>query len=91
MCKTQNQDTIPSANSTKVQNIKTTEVEVVRSVEAFTDVFLNDGTHIKVKPAVMSAIRLEDQWDSNGNPVYQISGVFVSRVKMSPDSLRKEK
>ena len=41
-------------------------VEVDVSTERFSDISLNDGTRLRIKPVVTEAIRLDDQWDTEG-------------------------
>ena len=41
-------------------------VDVEVATERFSDVNLNDGTRLRIKPVVVEAIRLDDQYDVDG-------------------------
>lgn len=64
------------------------EVGVAESVERFSEITLEDGTVIRTKLSVVSAIRQDEVRDDEGNPVYTIKSQHVVMVVNSP--LRKE-
>lgn len=64
------------------------EVEVSESTERWTEIKLSDGTAIRIKPVVLSALRIEGEYDQEGNPVYQIKANQVMTAS-SPDHLKK--
>lgn len=64
------------------------EVEIEESSEKWTEIKLTDGTTIRVKPVVLSVLRLEDQFDQEGNPVYQLKSSLVMTASV-PDHLKK--
>ena len=35
---------------------------------------MEDGAIIRIKPMVVGVIRVEGQWDQEGNPVYALKG-----------------
>jgi hypothetical protein len=65
------------------------EVAVTESTERWTDVKLEDGTEIRVKPVIVGAARVENQYDPEGNPLYQLRINQVMTVTNTPDHLRK--
>ncbi len=56
--------------------------------EPWTEYLLDDGTVVRLKLVVTAAYRLEDQYDTEGNPVYVLTSTNVLKVS-APDNLRK--
>lgn len=79
---------IPMPPSGKI--VDATEVPIRESVERWTELTLEDGSIIRIKPAVLGAVRLDGQWDQEGNPLYMLKGgpnaVAIVQV---PDHLKK--
>jgi hypothetical protein len=65
------------------------EVPVVESTERWTEVKLEDGSVLRVKPSILSAIRILDQWDPDGNPMYALKAANAMVVAEAPDHLRR--
>jgi hypothetical protein len=66
------------------------EVPVRESTERWTELTLEDGTVLRVKPSVIGAIRIENQWDGDNNPVYALKGgPNITAVVSVPESLMK--
>jgi hypothetical protein len=70
--------------------VDATEVQVSESSERWSEFTLEDGTVLRVKMAVMSAVRLDDRYDPEGNPLYSLNFAPIVGVKSAPDSLRKK-
>lgn len=59
------------------------DVPITESTERWTDVKLEDGTVLRVKPAVLSAARVPGVYDPEGNPMYVIKAsntMMISEV-----------
>lgn len=69
--------------------VEGTEVQLNESVEKWTELKLDDGAVLRVKPVVMSVIRIDGQYDQQGNPVYAVQGTQAMVVVSAPDHLRK--
>jgi hypothetical protein len=65
------------------------EVAVDEALEKWSEVKLVDGSVIRVKLTVASAIRVEGRWDQDGNPLYIVRGAQTMVVSSTPDNLRK--
>ena len=65
------------------------EVTVMESTERWSEIRLEDGTVIRVKPNVMSAIRLVGRFDNEGNPMYAIKGSQAVSIVSTPDHVKK--
>ncbi len=65
------------------------EVPVRESTERWTDVELEDGTKLRLKPTVVKAVRVDGQYDQEGNPMYGIISNATMVVVSSPQHLRK--
>jgi hypothetical protein len=46
------------------------EVPVAESIERWTEAKLEDGSVLRIKPSIISAIRVPGQFDPEGNPMY---------------------
>lgn len=64
------------------------EVPIKESVERWTEVTLEDGSVIKIKPVVIAVVRAEDAYDQDGDPLYSVKINQVMSVS-APDNLRK--
>lgn len=64
------------------------EVPVVESTERWTDVTLSDGSVLRIKAVVLSALRVEGHYDQEDNPLYQVKVNQIMTVT-APDHLRK--
>ncbi len=67
-----------------------TSISINTSQENFNTYLLEDGTVLKFKTVLIDVIRLDDEYDDDGNPLY------VTRTKNivtaeSPDSLRRKR
>ena len=67
------------------------EVGVKESTERWSEVTLEDGSVIRLKPSVIKAIRMDNLFDPEGNPVYALTATQTMVVVSSPEHLRKGK
>jgi hypothetical protein len=65
------------------------EVPVVESTERWTEVKLEDGSVLRVKPSIISAIRVPGQWDNDGNPMYALKATNQMMVAEAPEHLKR--
>lgn len=68
-----------------------TEVLVTESTERFSELRLEDGSVLRVKPLIMGVVRVDNQWDQEGNPMYAIKGGQIATIVSVPEHLRKPK
>jgi hypothetical protein len=68
--------------------VEAVEVPVAESTERWSDVTLGDGATLRIKPVVLSAVRVDGQYDQDGNPVYQVKVNQIVTIS-APDHLRK--
>jgi hypothetical protein len=66
------------------------EVPVEESTERWSEFRLEDGTIFKIKTTVVSAVRVEGQFDTQGNPTYVMNMTPVMAIVEVPDRLRKK-
>jgi len=69
--------------------VEGTEVTLTESVERWTELRLEDGAVLRVKPFVTSVTRIEGRYDAQGNPLYAIQGGQTMVVASVPDHLRQ--
>jgi hypothetical protein len=65
------------------------EVGVLESTERWTDIKLQDGTTLRVKPVIMSVVRVDGRYDQQGNPMYAVQ-TGQAMTADAPDHLRKQ-
>jgi hypothetical protein len=66
------------------------EIQVEESSERWSEFTLQDGTVIRAKLMVTSAVRVDGQFDAVGNPLYQANLAPVMSVVSVPDQYRKK-
>jgi hypothetical protein len=64
------------------------EVRFRSNHEEWNDYTLEDGSSIRMKAVVSEIIRLEGEFDSEGNPVYLVKSTNVLVIK-APDNLKR--
>jgi hypothetical protein len=65
-----------------------TEVQILETTERFTDIKLEDGTTLRIKPVVMTVTRLDGRYDPQGNPMYAVQAGQAMAADV-PDHLRQ--
>lgn len=65
------------------------EVGVTEVTERWSEILLEDGSRLKVKPNVLGALRADGQYDPEGNPVYALKSSQIMMVVSAPIHLRK--
>ncbi|HZL25528.1 MAG TPA: hypothetical protein VFC39_03260 [Acidobacteriaceae bacterium] len=65
------------------------EVDIMESTERWTEVHLEDGSILRFKPSILSALRINGEYDPEGNPVYVLKAGPMTATVSSPDGLRK--
>ena len=61
------------------------------SSERWSEYTLTDGAVIRLKTVVSSIVRLDGQYDGEGNPIYVIKSTPAVIVKSVPDKLKIRK
>jgi hypothetical protein len=67
------------------------EVGVRESTERWSEITLEDGSVLRLKPTVFSAVRIEGEFDPEDNPMYAVKAGQVLVIASAPDNLRKPK
>jgi hypothetical protein len=67
-----------------------TEVQVAESIERWSEIKLEDGSIVRAKLTVASAVRVDGQFDQSGNPVYVMNVAPVFTVVNVPEHLRQK-
>jgi len=65
------------------------EVPVVESTERWTEIRLEDGSILRIKPSVLSAIRVPGQYDQEGNPMYLLKATNTLLVAEAQEHLKR--
>jgi hypothetical protein len=65
------------------------EVPITESIERWTELKLEDGSVLRIKPNVLSATRIENMWDPEGNPMYAVKALNSMVVVESKDYLKR--
>jgi len=64
------------------------EVRFRSNHEEWNDYTLEDGSNIRMKAVVSEIVRLDGEYDSEGNPVYLVKSTNVLVIK-APDNLKR--
>jgi hypothetical protein len=67
-----------------------TNVQVEESAERWSEFKLDDGTVVRAKVTMMSAVRLDNQYDQLGNPMYVTNLTPIMAIVSVPDTLKKK-
>ena len=65
------------------------DVPIVESTERWTEVKLEDGSVLRVKASILSAIRVPGQYDADGNPMYALKSNVAMIVADAPENLKR--
>lgn len=65
------------------------EVRFRSNKEEWNEYVLEDGTSLRMKAVVSEVVRLEGEYDVEGNPVYVVKSANMLVVK-SPDNMKKK-
>jgi hypothetical protein len=66
------------------------EVPVEESIERWSEIKLEDGTIIRLKVTMISAVRIPGQYDQVGNPMYVMNMAPTIAIVSVPENLRKK-
>lgn len=66
------------------------EVPVSGGSQKWSEFELEDGTIIRAKVDIISVVRVKDQYDQVGNPIYVLNAAPVIGVVHTPTELRKK-
>jgi hypothetical protein len=58
--------------------------------ERFSEYTLEDGSVVRIKSVVTSFVRIDGQWDQEGNPMYVIKAAPILTVVSAPEHLRRK-
>jgi hypothetical protein len=72
------------------KTVEGTEVLIKDSSEPWSELRLEDGTVMRLKAVVASVIRVDGQFDQEGNPVYVVKATHAVSLVDVPESLRKK-
>lgn len=65
------------------------DVPVTESTERWTEVKLEDGSVLRLKPSVLAAIRIPGQFDPDGNPIYTLKTHVQMTLAEAPEALKR--
>ncbi len=66
------------------------EVPIEESSEKWSEMKLEDGTIIRVKQSVAAVIRVDGQFDAEGNPLYVIKSAPAVAIVHVDENLRRK-
>jgi hypothetical protein len=64
-------------------------VSITESTERWTELQLEDGSVLRVKPQIVKVLRADNRYDQEGNPIYVIQGGQIMVVSSAPEHLRQ--
>jgi len=69
--------------------VEGTPITLTESVERWTELKLEDGSVLRVKPLITGILRIDGRFDPQGNPFYVIQGGNTMVIGSVPDHLRQ--
>ena len=66
------------------------EVTVDESTEKWSEYKLSDGTTLRGKMTIISAVRIDGQFDPQGYPMYAMNMTPTVAIVSSPDELKRK-
>ena len=66
-----------------------TLIDITESIERFSDIKLEDGTHLRVRTVIQEVVRFDNLWADNGEPMYNVRSATMPMVVEAPDVLKK--
>ncbi len=70
------------------KQVEASPVEVNQSSERWNDYILEDGTLLKMKLVLKKVLRVDSEYDAEGNPVYVMQSTNVTSVSASKNLKR---
>jgi hypothetical protein len=70
------------------RQVEATPIDVNQSSEKWNDYLLEDGTVLKMKLILKKVLRVDNEYDGEGNPVYVMQSTNVSTIT-APKNLKK--
>lgn len=67
------------------------EVLVAESIEKWSELTLEDGSRLRIKATVVSAVRIDNLFDQEGNPSYTLNIAPTVALISAPDNLKRPK
>lgn len=64
-------------------------IDIQQSNEHWNQYLLGDGTVLRIKLVATEVLRIEDEWDQEGNPIYVVKSSNVLSVN-PPEELRRK-
>jgi hypothetical protein len=64
-------------------------VNVVKATEPWMEYELEDGSVLRARTTLVEVIRVDGEYDPDGNPVYQLKGNATMSV-IAPDTLKRK-
>lgn len=65
------------------------DVPVLESTERWTDVRLEDGSALRIKASILGAVRIQGQFDPEGNPMYALKSNVQMVISEVPERLKR--
>lgn len=72
-----------------IGTVEGTEIQIMESTERWSDIKLEDGTTLRLKPVVMSVTRVDGHYDPQGNPMYAVQAGQAMTATNVPEHLRQ--
>lgn len=66
-----------------------TEVDIIQKTESVAEYVLEDGSVIRFAAVPTAVLRVDGQFNADGNPLYLVLNGTVVTVVSSPEELRK--
>jgi hypothetical protein len=72
------------------QNIQVTNVPILKKNESISEYELEDGSKIQFRAVATAVLRLDGQYDGEGNPIYLVKNGQIVTATTAGEGLRRK-
>jgi hypothetical protein len=73
-----------------LQTVSGEDIPISESTERWSELKLEDGSTLRVKPSIVAVTRVPGAFDPEGNPIYVVQGGMVMVVSSVGQGLKQE-
>ena len=72
------------------KEVEATPIEVNQCSERWNEYLLEDGSVVKIKLVLKKVLRVDNEYDREGNPIYVLQSTNIPSVKAAKNLKRKK-
>ena len=72
------------------RQVEAVNIPIKTAEEPFTRIRLTDGTTLTMRMTIVEALRLNDRWNKDGQPIYTVTCSGSMSIASPPELLKKD-